>query len=85
MNKFEFLPRPSFSPRMSAGDKLHLRLRFTDGSEIIFHTDTADSIESLVGRVRTVAGSRRGLARMSVRNVSRGWTVEKPLMLGNGV
>ena len=53
---------------MRIGDELHVRLRFADRTE-------------LVGEVRQAARRKRGLVTMSVRNASRGWTLEKPLML----
>lgn len=81
MDSHRFISRPSFSPRLAAGDRMHLRLRFTDGTEILFRTENADSYETLVGQVREAVGHRRGLARVSMRNASRGWAMERPIML----
>lgn len=40
-----------------------------------------DGISSLVVLLRTLAPEVRGLARLTVRNMSRGWRLERPLML----
>lgn len=63
------------------GDTLHVRLRFADGSEMSVSCRNAATMTELVGGVRQAARGRRGLVKMCVRNVSRGWTLEKPLML----
>lgn len=62
-------------------DRLHVRVRFTDNSETIITTDRVADLSELIGEVRQTLRRRRGLARMTVRNISRGWTLEKPLML----
>ena len=75
-----FAPSRHESHPMRIGDELHVRLRFADGNEMSFFCRRANDMTELVGEVRQAARQKRGLVKMSV-NASRGWTLEKPLML----
>ncbi len=77
----DFAPSHRNPHPMRYGDRLNIRLRFADGSENVINTDRVADLTELVGEVRQSARRRRGLVRMSVRNLTRGWTLEKPLML----
>lgn len=76
-----FAPSRHESHPIRLGDELHVRLRFADGNEMSFSCRRASDMAELVGEVRQKARRKRGLVKMSVRNASRGWSLEKPLML----
>ncbi len=85
---FSHQPRFSFSSAtqqksqtIESGDKLHLYIRFTDGAEIIFHTEEVSDLQTLIHTAREVSPSKRGLARLCVRNASKGWSMEKSMMI----
>ncbi len=63
------------------GDNLYIRLRFDDGSEQSMTTNRAADMCELIGEVRFAFRRHRGLVKMTVRNASRGWTAQRPLML----
>ena len=74
-------PSPFNAHPVCYGDRLYVSLRFADGSGMKIYTDRASDMTELIGEVRLASWNRRGLVRMCVRNATRGWIVEKPLML----
>lgn len=66
---------------MQYGDRIFVRL--TQGHRVLLEitlTQVNDFTE-LIGELRHHTRSMRGLCSMYVRNVSRGWSMERPLML----
>lgn len=67
--------------RIEFGDRIFTRL--TMGGKIIFEfmiNRVADMTE-LLGELRQMTRGMRGLAKLYIRNQSRGWSQERPLML----
>ena len=65
----------------SYGDVLHITLRMRNYIVARFVIDTAGDYSELIGAVRFRMRHLHGLARMQVRNVTRGWCIERPIML----
>lgn len=66
---------------MSLSDRIFARLSL--GGRVIAEIDRADfpSLSFLLTAIRAMVPGVSGLARLSVRNMSRGWSLERPLML----
>lgn len=72
---------------MSAADVIYARLD-VDGRNVVCLSECGfGSIGDVVGWVRRMAGRFAGMARLLVRNQSRGWQVTLPLrsVAGDGV
>lgn len=67
--------------RMVYGDRVFARLT-VDGMHVAEYVfDRVSDMTELIGELRSVASHLRGLVKLYVRNISRGWSVERPLML----
>lgn len=74
---------------MRYGDKIFVRLRpaqFGIGEGMEFTTFEANDMSEVLGELRHRMRRGRGLWHMYIRNVTRGWSVDRPIMLyGTGV
>ncbi len=66
---------------MAYGDRVYARLCLNGEKIAEFMTDRVAGMAELLGELRTRTRSLRGLCRLYVRNYSRGWSSERPLML----
>ena len=66
---------------MAYGDRIYARLCLNGEKMAEFMTDRVAGIAELLGELRSRTPSLRGLCRLYVRNYSRGWSSERPLML----
>lgn len=66
---------------MAYGDRIYARLSLNGKKIAEFMTDQVDGMTKLLGELRPYTRSLRGLCRLYVRNYSRGWSSERPLML----
>lgn len=66
---------------MAYGDRIYARLSLNGEKVAEFMTDRVAGMAELLGELRTRTRSLRGLCRLYVRNYSRGWSSERPLML----
>lgn len=66
---------------MCETDRIYATL--TIAGRIVVRLDEAGyaSLAYLYNRLRDLAGEVAGLARLSVRNMSRGWTMQRPMLL----
>ena len=72
-------PAPSGTGRsICYGDRLYARLVMGGRTVVEFMISRVSDFSELLGELRR---QTRGLARLYVRNVSRGWSMERPLML----
>lgn len=81
---YESSRRPCRKPqehRITGTDRIHARLTLRDEVVVEFTRDNFGSLSSLLGALRAVVPHLAGLARLSIRNMTRGWTMERPLML----
>lgn len=67
------------------GDKIYARLSMHGRTLAEFSSDRMNGISDVITNLRHVAAKIRGLATLYVRNQSRGWSTERPLMLYNRV
>lgn len=66
---------------MAYGYRIYARLSLNGKKIAEFMTDQVDGMTKLLGELRPYTRSLRGLCRLYVRNYSRGWSSERPLML----
>ena len=66
---------------MAYGDRIYARLCL-DGEDIIeFMNQQVSSMTELIGELRALTRECYGLCKLYVRNMTRGWAVERPLMI----
>ncbi len=63
------------------GDKIFARLVLNGRIIVEFMMNRVSDMTEIFGELRGYCREYRGLARLYLRNMSRGWSVEKPLML----
>lgn len=63
------------------GDRIYARLCLNGQKIVEFMIERVGSMTELLGELRVHARKVRGLCRLYVRNMSRGWSEERPLML----
>ena len=79
---FKSYPAPSGTGRsICYGDRLYARLVMGGRTVVEFMISRVSDFSELLGELRRQTRGCRGLARLYVRNVSRGWSMERPLML----
>ncbi len=66
---------------ISYGDRLYVRLVMGGRTVVEFMISRVNDYSELLGELRRQTRGCRGWARLYVRNVSRGWSMERPLML----
>lgn len=63
------------------GDRIYARL-CQNGQEIVkFMMERVSDLTEVIGEIRHYTRKYRGLCRLYIRNVTRGWAIERPLML----
>ena len=67
--------------RIVRGDRIFARLTMGNVTIAEFMTSQAESMSDIIGELRHVTYGRRGLCKLYVRNHSRGWSRERPMML----
>gem|GEM_PF-1252709 len=67
--------------KIEKGDRIFARL--TSGGKTVaeFMTSQASSMSDIIGELRHVTYGQRGLCKLYVRNHSKGWSRERPMML----
>lgn len=63
------------------GDQLFARLSVNGHSIAEISTNRIGTLSALIAELRHLSHKFRGLAKIYVRNISRGWSTERPLML----
>lgn len=63
------------------GDKLFARLMMGGKTILEFMVNKVNDLSELIGELRRYCRGTRGLAKLYLRNMSRGWSLERPLML----
>lgn len=63
------------------GDRIYARLVMGSRTIVELMLETVSGMTDVLGEIRKKCRSVRGLARLYVRNHSRGWAEERPLML----
>ncbi|MCM1005372.1 MAG: hypothetical protein NC402_03645 [Prevotella sp.] len=66
---------------ISYTDKVYARLTLAGRVVAEFTRDRISDFSSLLLLLRAMTPSRKGLARLTVRNMTRGWRLERPMML----
>lgn len=67
--------------RIAYGDCMYVRFILKGQIICEFGTTTANDMTELIGELRRRARDTRGLGKVIIRNASRGWCYEAPLML----
>lgn len=71
---------PASRRRLAFGDRIFIRVILNGVVVLEFKTDRVADMTELIGEVRHAGYGLRGLARLQLRNYSRGWSLERPLM-----
>lgn len=73
------------SKQITFGDRIYVRLS-SNGSKITeFVVDCVSDMTELIGRIRSFSTKFNGLANLLIRNMTRGWIIERPLMLYSAI
>lgn len=75
------VPVPGTRYEMQTGDRIVVRVQMYDGRQVNFVSTRLADMTEIIGEVRRLGRDCQGLARMSVRNTSRGWRIERPIKL----
>lgn len=67
--------------KMAYGDRIYARLSMRGKQIVEFMIEKVSDMTELIGELRAYARKYRGLCKLYVRNMSRGWSIERPLML----
>ncbi len=67
--------------RIELGDRIFARLTMGGRTVVEFMINRVADMTELLGELRKMTRGARGLCRLYVRNQSRGWSLERPLML----
>lgn len=63
------------------GDRIYTRLTLKGEQIAEFMTDSVGGMTELLSELRYYARRHRGLGQLYVRNMTRGWSDQRPLML----
>lgn len=73
----------STSHRISLNDRIYVKLMLNGVTLLETVRDNIADYTSLLAVLREAGNKYKGLARMFVRNISRGWSIQKPLLLAS--
>ena len=62
-------------------DRIYARLTLAGRVIVEFTKDRISDLSALLLLLRAMTPTRRGLAKLTIRNMTRGWRMERPLML----
>lgn len=79
-NKMFVTPSGTGKP-IKYGDRLFARLVLHGNTIVEFMINRVNDLTELIGELRYSTRGLRGLAQLYIRNFSRGWSMERPLML----
>lgn len=63
------------------GDRIFVRLSLNGQNVAEFIAERVSCMTELLCRVRALTKKYKGLAQLYVRNMTQGWSMERPLML----
>lgn len=67
--------------KIEYGDRIFARLTMGRRTVVEFMINRVADMTELIGELRHLTYGMRGLATVYIRNQSRGWSLERPLML----
>lgn len=70
--------------KITYGDKIYARLVLNGNKVVEIILDDIATMTDLIGEVRALTLKLRGLAKLYIRNMTQGWSMERPLMLYTG-
>lgn len=70
-----------FRKKIEFGDRIFARLIMNGKTVVEFMISTVRDMTELIGELRHVAMGKHGLAKLYIRNQSKGWSQERHLML----
>lgn len=73
------------SRQINIEDRIYAKLVLNGETIVEFVRDRINGLSGLVKLLRSLSYSYRGLAKMTIRNISRGWRVERPLLLSDAM
>lgn len=70
-----------YRKKIEFGDKIFARLMMNGRTVVEFMINRVSDMTELIGELRHLTYGMRGLARLYIRNQTKGWSQERPLML----
>lgn len=67
--------------QMRYGDRVYVRLIMSGRTVCEFTTVSANDLSEVLGMLRVQTRGLEGLGNLYVRNISRGWSIDRPLKL----
>lgn len=74
-------PSGGYSHRIMPSDRVYAKLVRNGETLVEFVRDNIEDFSALLAMLRRATYGHHGLVRMVVRNISRGWSLQRPLML----
>lgn len=71
----------TLSHTLAYGDRIFARILINGKDIMEFVLDKVSDMSQIIGTLRHHARKYRGLAKIYIRNITRGWSMERPLML----
>lgn len=71
--------------KINKGDRIFARLTMGARTIVEFVIDRVENMTDLLNEVQRMTSGLRGLCKLYVRNQSRGWAQERPIMLCGAV
>ena len=67
--------------KIDYGDKIFARLMMNGRTVVEFMINRVSDMTELIGELRHMTYGAKGLAKLYIRNQTKGWSQERPLML----
>lgn len=77
------MPGRALGHRISVNDRIYVKLVLNGVTLFETVRDNIADYTSLLALLRDASRRYRGLARMIVRNITRGWSMQRPLLLNS--
>lgn len=75
------MKRGNSTGRIEYGDRIFARLTMAGRTVVEIMLDRVSDMTELIGEMRHASFGLKGLAKLYIRNHSKGWSNERPLML----
>jgi len=70
-----------YRKKIEFGDRIFARLMMNGRTVVEFMISSVSDMTELIGELRHLTRGARGLAKLYIRNQTKGWSHERPLML----
>ena len=67
--------------KLTYGDKIYTRLILNGRNVVEFIIENISTMSELLGELRLKTREFKGLAKLYIRNMTQGWSIERPFMI----